>query len=195
MAVQPESETTFTLVERAKAGDIAATERLFARYLPRLSQWARGRLPRWARDLCDTQDLVQETLFQTLRNIEGFTPRHEGALQAYLRQAVRNRIVDEVRRAKRRGDQEPLDSQHEDGGPSPLDAAIGTDAAERYERALQRLRPEDRELIIARVELGCSYEEVAQALNKPTVSAARKAAQRALLRLTEEMRRDRAVVR
>ena len=46
---------------------------------------------------------------------------------------------------------------------------------------------EDREAIIARVELGLSYEEMAEALNKPTPDAARKAAQRALVRLAEEM--------
>ena len=58
-----------------------------------------------------------------------------------------------------------------------------------YEEALQRLRPEEREAIIARVELGYTYQEMAEALGKPSPEAARKAAQRALVRLAEEMRR------
>src|SRR5262245_36042299 len=119
------SERTFRLVERAKRGERAAVEELASRYLPRLSRWASGRLPRWARDMSDTQDLVQETLLQTFRNIEGFEARSEGALQAYLRQALRNRIVDAVRRATRRGEHAPLDSGQQDVGPSPLEAAIG----------------------------------------------------------------------
>ena len=45
---------------------------LIARYLPRLQRWATGRLPRWARDMADTQDLVQEALFQTFKRIERF---------------------------------------------------------------------------------------------------------------------------
>jgi len=53
------------------------------------------------------------------------------------------------------------------------------------------LKPEEREAIIARIELGYSYEELAAALNKPTADAARKTAQRALVRLAEEMKRGR----
>jgi DNA-directed RNA polymerase specialized sigma24 family protein len=55
--------------------------------------------------------------------------------------------------------------------------------------ALGRLTPEHREAIIARVELGYTYEELAQALGKPSAEAARKTARRALLRLAEEMNR------
>ena len=38
------------------------------------------------------------------------------------------------------------------------------------------------------MELGLSYEELAEALGKPTADAARKAAERALVRLAEEMK-------
>jgi DNA-directed RNA polymerase specialized sigma24 family protein len=37
--------------------------------------------------------------------------------------------------------------------------------------------------------MGYSYHELAEMLGKPTADAARKAAQRALVRLAEEMRR------
>lgn len=181
---------TLLLLNRARAGDEAALEQLFARYLRPLRRWASGRLPKWARDMADTQDLVQETLLQTFRKMEGFEFRGEGALQAYLRQALMNRIRDELRRFSRRGAPSALDSQAPDMGPSPLEAAIGRQSAERYERALCRLRVEDREAIVARLELGCSYEELATALGKPSAEAARKAASRALVRLVAEMKRD-----
>jgi DNA-directed RNA polymerase specialized sigma24 family protein len=54
------------------------------------------------------------------------------------------------------------------------------------------LKPEDRELIVARVEMEYTYEELAQVLGKPSPEAARKAAQRALVRLAEETKRVRA---
>jgi RNA polymerase sigma-70 factor (ECF subfamily) len=183
------ADTTVQLLERLRGGDREAVEALFQRYLIPLRRWASGRLPRRARDAADTHDLVQETLLQTLKRIETFEPRHEGAFQAYLRQAVMNRIRDEMRRYHRRGLPEGIDSQIPDGGPSPLEQAIGLEAAEGYEQALARLRPEDREAIIARVEMGYSYVELAEALGKPTPDAARKAAQRALLRLAGEMKR------
>ena len=42
---------------------------------------------------------------------------------------------------------------------------------------------------VARVEMGYNYEELAEVLGKPTPDAARKAAQRVLVRLAEEMKR------
>src|SRR3954449_3314208 len=92
-------ETTLDLLTRARAGDRHALDRLVGRFLPSLERWARGRLPRWARDLADTSDIVQETLSRSFEKIEGFEYRGEGALQAYLRQAVMNRVRDEIRKA------------------------------------------------------------------------------------------------
>src|SRR5262245_60535817 len=90
----PEAESSLRLLERARAGDASALNILMGRYLPRLRRWASGRLPRWARDVADTQDLVQDVVLQTFKNIETFEPRSEGALQAYLRQSIVNRIRD-----------------------------------------------------------------------------------------------------
>jgi RNA polymerase sigma-70 factor (ECF subfamily) len=182
------AETSLDLLERAKAGDRGALDQLVARYLPRLRRWASGRLPRWARDIADTEDLVQESMLQTFKRIDRFEVRHEAGLQAYLRQAVMNRIRDDIRRRGRRPSTDPLDSAHPDSDASPLEIAIGVEALERYEKALQRLRPEDRAAIVARIEMNCSNEEIAAALNKPSPNAARMAVERALVRLAEEMR-------
>lgn len=182
-------ESTFRLIERARAGDQEALERLFTRHLEPLQRWARGRLPRWARDLADTDDLVQDTLVQTFKRIEYFEPRGVGALQAYLRQAVLNRIRNELRRKGREPQATDLDGIDVESLESPLEHAIGREAVERYERALQRLKAEEQEAIIGRVEMGYSYEELAETLGKPTADAARKTAHRALVRLAEEMNR------
>ena len=98
---QTPAESSLDLLERARAGDASALDALMARHLPRLRRWASGRLPRWARDVADTQDLVQDTLLQTFKRIDRFEPRGEGALQAYLRQGVLNRIRDEYRRIRK----------------------------------------------------------------------------------------------
>jgi RNA polymerase sigma-70 factor (ECF subfamily) len=131
---------------------------------------------------------VQETLTQTLRRIDAFEPRHEGALQAYLRQALVNRVRDEVRRVTRHPVAGALvEDAHVDSAASPLEQAIGQEAMERYETALERLKPEEREVIIARVELGQSYKQIAETHAKASPDAARMAVSRALLRLAEEM--------
>jgi RNA polymerase sigma factor (sigma-70 family) len=182
-------DSTLVLVERAQAGDREALDRLFSRFLPSLRRWASGRLPRWTRDLMDTDDLVQETVMRAVKRIDRFEARHEGALQAYLRQAVVNRIRDEVRRTRRSPVETALDDNAADHGASPLESAIGVEALERYEAALARLRPEERQAIVARIEMDGSYQDVARALGKPSPDAARMAVSRALLRLAEEMSR------
>ncbi|HEX7020050.1 MAG TPA: sigma-70 family RNA polymerase sigma factor [Gemmatimonadaceae bacterium] len=180
-------ETTVQLIDRARAGDQAALDELFTRHLQPLRRWASGRLPRWARDLADTDDLVQDTLLQTFKRIDSFEHRRAGALQAYLRQAVVNRIRDELRRKARQPDGTDLEGLEFDGANSPLEEAIGHEAMARYARALERLDPGEREAIVGRVEMGYSYAELAEALGKPTPDAARKAAERALVHLVKEM--------
>jgi RNA polymerase sigma-70 factor, ECF subfamily len=182
-------ESTLALLQLAKAGDAGALDRLFARCLPSLRRWARGRLPRSTRDLMDTDDLVQETVIRAVKRVDVFEPRHEGALQAYLRQAVMNRIRAEVRRAARAPVAMALDENQQQLSASPLDEAIGREAVDRYEAALSRLRPAEREAIIARVEMDETYDAVARALGKPSADAARMAVSRALLRLAQEMNR------
>lgn len=189
MATEQSRESSMSLLQRAQTGDEQAMELLLDRYRPRLERWARGRLPSWARDLSDTHDLVQETLIQAFRKVEGFENRGDGAFQAWLRQILLNRIRQEIRRASRRPAADELDSHIEDDQTTPLEAAVGKEATERYEQALARLKPSDREVIIARVELGQNNDEIAHAFQKPSANAARMAVERALFRLAREMRR------
>jgi RNA polymerase sigma-70 factor (ECF subfamily) len=185
------AEATFDLLVKVRDGDERALDRLIERYVPELRRWASGRLPQWSRHAMDTDDLVQETLIQAFRRIRTFEYRGEGALLAYLRQALLNRIRSRIRYAKRRPSAEELDEQAHSGGVSPLEAAIGAEALEAYEMGLARLKPGEREAIIARLELGLTYAELASALGKPTPDAARMAVARALVRLSEELEHGR----
>jgi RNA polymerase sigma-70 factor (ECF subfamily) len=146
-------------------------------------------LPQWARDLSDTDDLVQDTMIRSVANLGHFEARGEGALQAYLRGAVMNRIRDEIRRKRRQPTPGPLDSTIAAQGQSPLESAIGAETLAKYDRALDRLDQETREAVIARIEMGCSYAEIAELMDKPSPDAARMTVSRALVKLAEEMRR------
>ena len=183
-----EALNSFELVLRAKSGDDRARDLLIERYTKRLHRWAHGRLPPSARGAHETHDLVQDTLLQVLNNLHKFNPRHEGAFQGYVRTILANRIRDLARMWGRRGGSDPIEGDELPGhGVSPLDEAIGSEIRGRYEAALSRLRPEDRELIIARIELGLPYKEMVEMFNKPTVSAVTMAVSRAVVRLAQEM--------
>jgi RNA polymerase sigma-70 factor (ECF subfamily) len=184
-------ESSFALVIRARKGDEAAMNDLFDRYSRRLRIWAHGRLPHWARGAADTQDIVQDTLLNVIRRLDAFEPRHEGAFLGYVRMALRNNITDRIRQAQRRGPTEPLATSKSSPDPSPHDLAEGSELLERYEAALERLKPEQREAIIARIELRLPWADVAKALNKPSVPAAQMAVSRSLVRLAREMSHER----
>ena len=181
------TDTTFELLERARAGDGVARDKVIERCLPALRRWAHGRVPPLVRDLHDTADLVQDTVLSALKRLDTFEARREGALQAYLRQALVNRVRDVVRMKLRRPPSAELPANLVDPSASPLDHAIGRDNVERYERALRCLRPEDREAIVARVELQYDYDQLAAVLGKPSPNAARVAVARALQRLARAM--------
>src|SRR5687768_18318236 len=155
-------ETTLELVVRAREGDRMAVEALLQRCLPSLTRWAHGRLPAAARGSLDTGDLVQEAALHALRRLDVFEPRHVGAMQAYLRQSVINRIRDEVRRVTRHPAPVELPPDHAADATSPLEAAIEAESYERYRQALSAMNPRHREVVVARVEMQGSLAEVAQ---------------------------------
>jgi len=182
--------SSLVLLARMQQGELAARDELVRRYWPRLERWARGRLPDHARSLHDTGDLVQETMIAALDRLQDFEPEHDGALFAYLRVAIVNRLRMVLRGLRRHGEQVALDSgivapDHE----SPLEQVIGRDALERYEQAMSQLRPEDRDVIHLKIELDLPYEDVTTALGKPSITATRMALSRAIARLVKEMQR------
>ena len=109
--LQVDVESTFVLLDLVRAGDTRALDRLFSRYLTPLRRFAHGRLPAASRDMLDTNDLVQDTLVASLKHIDAFQPQREGALLAYLRQAIVNRVRDEARRKRGGPCPQTLDEQ------------------------------------------------------------------------------------
>lgn len=186
----PLDHSSSRLLARAKLGDASALGRLVSRHLPALRRWAHGRLNRWARGAADTTDLVHDALWHTIRRIDSFERRGPGALGAYLRQAVLNRIRDEQRRVMRRGVVRSLSETGKtiaDGSPSPLDAVLAHELEARYRAALNKLSDDDRELVVAHIELDYSHEQLG-CMTGRSRDAARMALQRAVRRMADHLR-------
>lgn len=188
-------ESTAALLQKIRAGDEAARDRLLERYLPVLRRWAHGRLPAKARGFADTDDLVQITLVRVLKQLERFEPRHEGAFLAYLRRILINAMRNEISRAATRGQQEEPGEGLPDPGPSPIEKAIERDLLDRYDAAFDRLSGEQQEAVFMRVEMGLSYEEIAGATGRNSANTARMFVARALVRLAETMEEPRGRTR
>ena len=183
----PPEESTASLLEHVRAGAPEARDRLVRRYLPSLQRWARGRLPARARDLGDTDDLVQVTLIRALDKVQDFEHRGEGSFLAYLRRTLQNQIRDQLRRAGRRPVSEEVTESMSVMEPSPLEELIGRQTLDAYDAALERLPAAQQEAVMLRVEMGFTYPQIAQATGAPSPNAARMTVARALARLAEAM--------
>jgi RNA polymerase sigma factor (sigma-70 family) len=186
-------EATVDLVARIRRGDETAVEILINRYLRPLQRIGHNRLPRSARPITDTDDVVQDALVSTVRRLPHFVYRNPGALLAYLRRVVLNRIIDERRKCARQGvwmvppDDSPEQARAEQP-PTPLQRVLGREEILRYRAALRRLKPRDRQLIMLRVEQRLTYAQIGTQLRLPSPDAARIASLRATRRFASALK-------
>lgn len=184
-------EPTMELVVRARGGDRRAVEALLQRSIPHLKRWAHGKLPAAARNTLDTGDLVQETVLHVLRKLDTFMPLHVGAMQAYLRRSVLNRVRDEVRKIGRHPASTELPDDMPSEEPSPEEQAVRKEAVSQYFDALGVLNSRDRQLVVTRIEAQWTYDEIGEHFGMPSSDAARMAVTRALARLLDTVRNRR----
>jgi DNA-directed RNA polymerase specialized sigma24 family protein len=126
------------------------------------------------------ENLVAKTLHRSLDDSERqrLSPL---CFQNHLRRKILDGLEDELRLCKppTRGPVHPRSSS--------LEKAIGRRSYDRYESALRKLSDEDREVVIARIELNFPHSKVAEVLGKSGPEEAREAIIQALLRLAKEM--------
>lgn len=178
-----ELESTGELILALRAGKTEARDRLFRRCLPPLRSWARGRLPRYGRDLSETDDLVQITLLRALDKVEDFVPEREGSLLAYLRTVLLSIVRDEVRRTARARQRIVLAESLDMSGAKGEDGMADLEELEAFEAAVAQIEEPKRSAVILRVEMGMDYDSIAAELGFPSGNAARMAIQRALAQL------------
>jgi RNA polymerase sigma factor (sigma-70 family) len=137
----------------------------------------------------DTCDLVQEVALLTFEHLARFTPRHERAMPAYLRQIAKNRIFDEFRRAGRRPHAVALDEQTlQSSSPSPLALTLKSEENRDYARALKTLRTRERRILMARYERRCTFAAIAEEFDYPSADAARMAVRRTVNQLARHLK-------
>jgi RNA polymerase sigma factor (sigma-70 family) len=160
-------------------------ESILEHHIPWLKRWVKGRVPRSFE--LDEDDLVQEAMLDATRRIQDFRSGSEGALRAYLRVAVKNRIRDEARRLRRLGLRDETD-EDTDEERDVYESQVGPDVEKRYEAALEELSERERQLIRARLEQGLSYEQIRVLLELSSADAARIGFMRAIKRLVDRMK-------
>ncbi len=187
MTEERQDRSTALLLGLIREGDELARDELFRRCLPMLRRFARGRLPQARRDLAETEDLVQVTLFRAVNGIDTFQSEGRGAFFAYLRTIMMNAVREEIRKHGRKPQSTGSFDKTRAASDSAIEQAVGLETLEAYEQALSQIKQESREAIILHVEFDLSYAEVALELELPSSDAARMRIKRGLKELATQM--------
>ncbi len=155
----------------------------------RLVRSVHGNVPESIRPRCDTEDLVQDAVVGLLETRTALLPENAGAIYSFLRVSIRNRIVDELRKAVTEIKYLALRANAPSRSATPVEKALVREQRAAFREALLLLEERDRLLVAGRIELGFSYAELAEALDYPSSDAARMAAKRAVLRIGSLMER------
>jgi RNA polymerase sigma-70 factor (ECF subfamily) len=158
-----EGEPDEALVARCRGGDAAAFETLVGRHQGRLFRLAFHML----RDREGALDAVQETFIRAYRSLHRFSG--EGSFGGWLLRIAANLAVDGIRRRRRGervevptddGDLAELPAPHR----TPVESAEGGELRGRLERALAKLSPMQRVVLVMKEIEGFSCEEIAVTL-------------------------------
>ena len=191
---------TQRLIGLAKNGDNSASERLFRIYGERVRRIVRLRMGVELRSKLESMDLVQDTFISALRGLDKFTYENEGDFLRWLSKIAENRIrdnLDKLHANKRDIRKEiPLNSDRQTTKDSfvkaigPVDSITPSvimskrEELNKLEKAMDKLRPEYKEVIVLVKMEGLSHKEVAERLGKSRHST-RAFLSRALSALTQ----------
>jgi RNA polymerase sigma-70 factor, ECF subfamily len=175
--------TEAELVARAVAGDAEAKASLLALVRPGVVRYCRARLGRvrGAYDLAD--DVAQEVCIAVLGALPNF--RDQGRpFAAFVFGIAAHKVADSQRAAVRDRAVTAVDTlpDRPDPSPGPEQRAITSDLARRLSTLLGHLPDNQRELVVLRVAVGLSAEEVGGVLGM-SAAAVRVAQSRALAKL------------
>ena len=158
--LSPESATSFShrrLVERLRAGEDEAFDKL----VQELWTPAVRFVLRYTRDADAAEDVVQDAFVLLYEHREDLDPAR--SVRAYLYQTIRNRLVDQLRRAAVRRKNPSLDLL----GPAPvtpLRRLEGNEVREAVEHAIENLSDRAREAFELAYLQDLTYREVADVM-------------------------------
>jgi RNA polymerase sigma-70 factor (ECF subfamily) len=115
----------------------------------------------------DAEDVGQQAMIKVYRGLSSF--KGDSAFKTYVTRIAMNTALDELRRRDRARRRFSFFSHHEevnpmDGLTDPRDEMAGADAGQVVEKALSKLSPEFRAVVVLRLVEGYDAVEVAELL-------------------------------
>jgi len=193
------ADKTRELVALAKDGDESAISQLWTVYGARIHWIMRLRIGRELRSKLESVDLTQEALLSALRDLENFTYKNEGDFLRWISTIAENRLRDnldkmhaekrDIRKEIRLGKPDANTVSKSAVSFTPIEVTTPSvimsrkEELEKLEKAIDKLRPEYKEVIVLSKIEGLSYKEIADRLDRSS-EAVRKLISRAMAALT-----------
>ncbi len=141
---------------QAQAGDRAALENLLERHQNTVFSMTY----RILRDREDALDAAQEAYLRVCRHLGSYNPKRR--FKPWIRRVAVRAALDQ---ASKRGKADGRDvDEFPSGEPDPLQAAKGSQVADRVQRALQALSPAQRAAFVCKQIEGMDTKEIARAM-------------------------------
>ena len=198
-------DKTRHLVALAQDGDESALNQLCKVYGPRVLWIIRLRMGRELRSKLESMDVVQDVLVSALRDLGDFTYKDEGDFLRWLSKIAENRLRDnvdklhadkrDIRKEVRLDNRGPTTGGRFFAVPGPIDTTTPSLIMSRREdldelaKAMDKLKPQYKEVIVLTKIEGLSYKEISDKLGKSD-EAVRKLVSRAMAVLTSGFESD-----
>ncbi|ANM32383.1 hypothetical protein ABI59_20190 [Acidobacteria bacterium Mor1] len=174
------------LLSRVAQGDQAAVSAVLDRYGDLV--WSLAH--RFTRNRAEAEDAVQEIFIELWSNA-GRYDENKASETTFVAMIARRRLIDRLRKSKRQPTTEELDKAVE-VSEAPAGVAIETvDEAERAEKLMEELKPEQREAIRLSVYYGYSHQIISEKLGLP-LGTVKTHIRRGLLRIRDAMTASRS---
>ncbi len=148
----------WAIVQRCLQGDGKAFEELVEKYQKPLFNIAL----RMLHDEQDAEDVTQNAFLHAFENLQHYKPEHH--FFSWIYRMTVNESINWIKKKKRRV---PMDAAMADSSRLPDALAEREEISELVGRALMRLKPEARALIVLRHFHGTSYAELAYIFEIP----------------------------
>lgn len=178
----PDPVETDRLLEDAKSGRADAVNELLSSHREALKRLIAARVDRALQRRLDASDIVQDVLLVAARRFEEYSKHSAIPFPLWLRQIAQDRVIDAHRRhrkaARRSLDRErplvapaqldrsslDLAAELRDRELTPAAAATWRELQRRFHEAIEKLDPQDQEVVLMRHDEQLTNQEVARSL-------------------------------
>jgi RNA polymerase sigma-70 factor (ECF subfamily) len=173
-----------SVLQRIATGDSAAVRECIEQYGPLV--WSLAR--RLSRSPSDAEDATQEIFLDIWRSAARYDAS-QGSDKVFIAMIARRRLIDRLRKTTAEPPMDPVEVLEQVTWSDPGTASETSTDAERAARALQALRPDQRQVLELGLLHGLSQSEIAARLQMP-LGTVKSFMRRGLIKVRENMNLD-----